>query len=117
MEFQLSLAEKKRLYLSTWKTNRATVTSAAQIGGIAADIGKYLFTHTIRVEGVGRGVRRADGQWYMVGFRIRSFRELPSMSVRDAVQRFRDIPADWKKLADRLESFAALSKRERCRFQ
>ena len=70
--------------------------------GIAADIGKYLFTHTIRVEGVGRWVRRADGQWYMVGFRIRSFRELPSMSVRDAVQRFRDIPADWKKLADPL---------------
>jgi len=69
---------------------------------IAADIGRYLFTHMIRAEGVGRWLRRADGEWQMVSFRIKTFRELPPMSVRDAVQRFRDIPAEWKNLADPL---------------
>ena len=79
---------------------------------VAADIGKFLFTHVIRVEGMGRWLRRSDGEWQMLSFRIRTFKELPTMSVRDAVQRFRNIPAEWKKLADPLGELRRF-KRER----
>lgn len=79
---------------------------------IAADIGRFLFTHVIRVEGTGRWLRRTDGEWQMLSFRIKTFRELPTTSVKDAIQRFRDIPAEWKQMADPLGELRRI-KRER----
>ena len=68
----------------------------------AKEIAKYLFTSMIRVEGVGKWIRRPEGQWEMIRFLIKDFSPLNDISIRGAIEELRAIPAEWKKLDDPL---------------
>lgn len=70
--------------------------------GIAKEIAPHLFTNVIRAEGRGRWVRRPAGEWEMVKFTIEHFKPLVDVSLREAIQKLRDIPAEWKDKEDPL---------------
>ena len=73
---------------------------------LAKEIARYLFTAMVRVEGTGRWTRRRDGEWDMVSFRAKAFQRLDStITLRDSIERLRDIPAKWKELEDPLSEF------------
>ncbi|MDX6269898.1 MAG: hypothetical protein QOD28_1121 [Acidobacteriota bacterium] len=69
---------------------------------IAKDIAPHLFTKIIRAEGTGRWTRHSNGEWEMVKFTIKYFQTVPDTSLREAIQKFRDIPAAWKEKEDPL---------------
>src|SRR5437667_76042 len=46
----------------------------------AIEIAHYLFKTVIRVEGVGRWIRHAEGDWELVSFRIGDFKPLAKAS-------------------------------------
>jgi hypothetical protein len=77
----------------------------------AKQIAPYLFTTLIRVEGVGKWLRRANGEWKMLSFTIKSFRELEDISLSDSIERLRAIPAEWKKLDDPLAELKRMRER------
>lgn len=58
---------------------------------VAADIAACLFTSHIRVFGVGRDMRNADGQWEMRSFRISHFEKLDARPLAETVERLRGI--------------------------
>ena len=69
---------------------------------LAKEIAQHLFTSVVRVEGTGRWIRHADGEWEMLSFQAMSFKLIEDASVRKNINDLREIPAEWKKLEDPL---------------
>ncbi len=67
-------------------TNRNS--QASQV--IARELGKHLF-EPIRIYGVGRWMREADGAWTLRGFRVHRFDVLATHSLREAVTALRAV--------------------------
>ena len=67
---------------------------------IAKDLAPFLFSTFIRVEGLGRWMRKRDGDWEMKRFTIKHFEELTPASLRQTIEDLRAIPAKWKDLDD-----------------
>jgi hypothetical protein len=68
---------------------------------LAKKMAEHLFTSVIRVHGNARWTRKADGNWELHTFRVEGdFEILGSATLKDAIQRLREVPADWKKLDD-----------------
>lgn len=77
---------------------------------IARELAKYIFGATIRVQGVGRWAREADGTWKMRSFRITSFLELDDRPLTDVIADLRSVPAEWKQRDDPLGDLRRLRK-------
>lgn len=69
---------------------------------VAKDIAQYLFTSPIRVEGSGRWLRHADGEWELLDFRVTDYKLVEDGDIRKNVADLRSIPAAWKQLDDPL---------------
>jgi hypothetical protein len=69
---------------------------------VAKEIAQYLFTTPIRVEGSGRWIRHADGEWELLDFRVTDYKLIEDADIRKDVNELRGIPAEWKKLDDPL---------------
>ncbi len=69
---------------------------------IAKEIAKHIFSSLIEVEGVGRWLRREDGEWDLMRFTISDFKVLDEVDLRETVRRLQEIPAAWKDLDDPL---------------
>jgi hypothetical protein len=69
----------------------------------AKEIAHYLFNTVVRVEGIGRWIRHAEGDWELVSFRIGDFTplaKLSALSLKESIDELRQIPAKWKELDD-----------------
>jgi hypothetical protein len=75
---------------------------------VAKEVSQYLFTVPVRVAGVGRWVRTADGVWSMRRFTIQTVQPLRAESWADATARLRAIEAAWKKTADPIADLIAI---------
>ncbi len=69
---------------------------------VAKEIAQFLFSAVIRVEGMGRWIRHADGEWEMLDFRVTAHRLVQDGDIRTNVADLRQIPAEWKTLNDPL---------------
>jgi len=58
---------------------------------VALQIAPLLFHHHIRVYGIGKYFRNADGEWEMRGFRISHFDQLDERPLAETVERLRGI--------------------------
>jgi len=67
---------------------------------LAKEIAQHLFTNVIRVEGTGRWIRRADGEWEMLSFQALSYRQVEEADIRKNIGDLRKVPGDWKRLDD-----------------
>ena len=70
---------------------------------MAKDIAQHLFSTIIRIEGVGKWIRHAEGDWELVGFKIGDFKPLAKvseLSLKDSIDELRQIPAKWKEIDD-----------------
>lgn len=75
---------------------------------IARRIAPYLFTNYIKVEGIGRWVRRPTGHWEMIKFTIKNFDPVEDVSLRESIQRLRALPAKWKEKEDPLDELMSI---------
>jgi hypothetical protein len=69
----------------------------------AKAIAQHLFTTIIRLDGVGRWLRHAEGDWELIRFRIRNFTplaKLTDISLKESIEELRGIPAKWKEIDD-----------------
>ena len=69
---------------------------------LAKDVANYLFTTVVRIEGMGRWVRTADGEWQMLTFTAHSVRPVDNADIKTNLAALRDIDAEWKRLDDPL---------------
>jgi len=69
---------------------------------VAKEIAQFIFSAVIRVEGVGRWIRHADGEWEMLDFRVSGHRLVHDGDIRTNIDELRKIPAEWKTLNDPL---------------
>jgi hypothetical protein len=69
---------------------------------LAKQMAEHLFTSVIRVSGKARWIRDANGKWELQSFRGDAFEVIGSATLKDSIQRMRDIPAEWKELKDPL---------------
>lgn len=72
---------------------------------LARELAKHLYAGPIlRVEGNAKWERSEQGAWDVKGFRIRSFKELPSETLLESVDRIRGIKgSEWKEIDDPAE--------------
>jgi hypothetical protein len=75
---------------------------------VAKDIAQYLFTAPIRVEGAGRWIRHADGEWELLDFRVQNYKLVEDGDIRTNVAELRNIPSAWKQLDDPLAELDAI---------
>jgi hypothetical protein len=61
---------------------------------IAKELGAKLF-EPVRLFGQGRWSRDSDGVWSLISFKIESFDSLEEVSLTQALERLRNIPAGW----------------------
>jgi hypothetical protein len=80
---------------------------------IAKQLGQYLFTSVVRIEGKGRFLRDRSGEWTMQDFYAQSFEVLSEGDVRSDISRLRAIPADWKAMEDPIGELKTLRSGER----
>jgi hypothetical protein len=80
---------------------------------IAKQIGPYLFTSVVRIEGNGRWVRNKMGEWELLELYAQSFEVLSEGDLRSDVSRLRAIPAEWKDMDDPIGEIMALRSGER----
>lgn len=69
----------------------------------AKEIAKYLFNSIIRVEGVAKWLRTAEGEWQLQEFRISDFKplgEASEFSLKKSIEQFKQMPAKWKEIKD-----------------
>ena len=63
----------------------------------------------IRVFGIGRWIRDAEGQWLLRKFRLQTFAVLQADDLREAAARLRQVEgSDWGKIDDPLAVLKAL---------
>lgn len=82
---------------------------------LARSIAAYIFTATIRVEGIGRWRRDADEKWIREKFTIQSFRILNRVPLVDAVAQLRSVSTDLSNINNPLEMIRKLRSGERLR--
>lgn len=82
---------------------------------LARSIAAYIFTATLRVEGIGRWRRDADGQWIREKFTIQDFKILNRVSLVEAVTHLRSIPTDLSNVNNPLEIIHKMRRGERLR--
>jgi hypothetical protein len=75
---------------------------------IAKQIGLYLFTTVVRIEGSGRWFRNRLGEWELRELYAQSFRVLSEGNLRNDISRLRAVPADWKSTDDPIGEMIAL---------
>jgi len=80
---------------------------------LAKEIAQHLFTSVIRVEGSGRWMRHADGEWEMLSFNVTGFHLLGDAEIRRSITELRALPADWKKLDDPLAALERIRRGEK----
>ena len=64
--------------------------------GLAKRLGARLYEH-VRLNGVGRWTRDADGAWHMDSFKVESFEVLKDDRLSDVLEKLRRIKTGWKK--------------------
>ena len=69
---------------------------------VAKEIAQFLFSAVVRVEGIGRWIRHADGEWEMLDFKVTGYRLVQDGDIRTNIADLRQIPADWKDIDDPL---------------
>lgn len=73
---------------------------------IAKELGKHLY-EPIRVHGIGRWMREADGTWSLLRFKVHRFDVLEKESLRDVVTALRAMRGSlWKTMPDPLAELA-----------
>lgn len=75
---------------------------------VAKDIARFLFTTPIRVEGMGRWIRHADGEWELVDFKVTNYSLVTDGDIRTNINDLRNVPADWKQLDDPLAELESI---------
>ncbi|MGB8261051.1 MAG: hypothetical protein WCE75_11900 [Terracidiphilus sp.] len=80
---------------------------------LAKQIGPYLFTSVVRIEGNGRWLRNRMGEWELIELYAQSFEVLKEGDVRSDISRLRAIPAGWKEMEDPLGDLIAMRSGER----
>ena len=80
---------------------------------IAKQIGPYLFTSVVRIEGNGRWTRNRTGDWELIELYAQSFEVLSEGNIRSDISRLRAISADWKEMDDPIGELVALRSGER----
>jgi len=71
---------------------------------LAKEIAKHLFTNVVRVEGMGRWTRTADGVWKMLSFHAQSMQVIEDADIRKNLGELRSIDSAWKKSTDPLQT-------------
>jgi hypothetical protein len=69
---------------------------------LAKEIAQSLFSAVVRVEGTGRWIRHADGDWELLDFKATSYQLVEDADVRKNIAELQQVPAEWKKLDDPL---------------
>lgn len=70
---------------------------------VAKRLAEHLFTSVIRINGKARWTRNASGKWELQSFRgDDTFDVIGAANLKNAIQKLRNIPADWKDLDDPL---------------
>jgi hypothetical protein len=69
---------------------------------LAKELAEFLFSAVVRVEGTGRWIRHADGEWELLAFNADTFRLIEDADIRKNIAQLRAIPAKWKSLEDPL---------------
>lgn len=80
---------------------------------LAKQIGPYLFTSVVRIEGNGRWLRNRMGEWELIELYAQSFEVLKEGDIRSDISRLRAIPAGWKEMEDPIGELKALRSGER----
>ncbi len=76
---------------------------------LAVDLREYLFGPLIRLRGVGKFRRSAEGIWVMDEFKAQSFEELDSEPLTNVVNRLRSvIGSDWAESIDPVGELLAM---------
>jgi hypothetical protein len=70
--------------------------------GLAKEIAQYLFSAVVRVDGIGRWIRHADGEWELLDFKAANYRLINDADIRKNISEMERLPAEWKKLDDPL---------------
>ena len=79
---------------------------------IAREMGKHLF-EPVRIYGVGRWLREADGTWSLLVFRVQRFEVLKQDSLRDVVGSLRAVRGSrWPESDDPLAELAGMRRDE-----
>lgn len=58
---------------------------------VARELAKHLYGQTVRVSGVGRWLRSAEGNWELLRFKIDNFELLDDAPLREVVAKLRDV--------------------------
>lgn len=80
---------------------------------IAKELGQYLFTSVVRVEGKSRWVRNKMGEWEMLSFYANGFEVLSDGDLKTDLATLRGLPGAWKDRDDPLGDLMALQTGER----
>jgi hypothetical protein len=75
---------------------------------LAKQLAPHLFTSVVRVEGMGRWNRAANGAWEMLGFMAESFQVVKDGDLRKNIAELRSIDAGWKQSKDPLKTLNAI---------
>jgi hypothetical protein len=75
---------------------------------LAKELAPHLFTSVVRVEGVGRWNRTANGAWEMLGFMAESFQVIEEADIRKSIGELRSIESAWKQAKDPLRKLDAI---------
>ena len=68
---------------------------------LAKSLGQYIFGPELRVHGVGRWLRDADGRWSLERFTIASFEILDDLPLSAVVAKLREVPgSEWPEIED-----------------
>lgn len=67
---------------------------------VARLLGPYIFGEEIRLNGEGKWIRTADGEWSLELFKIQSFESLSGLGLVEAVAEIRSIDPDWNGSTD-----------------
>lgn len=89
--------ERVPVHLEDWRGNQHICYARRSL---AKEIAPHLFTSNIRVEGTGRWLRHANGEWEMKKFTALDFSVVPLTDLGDDIERLRSLAGKWKELPD-----------------
>ena len=89
-----------------------TYTNCATTRAIARELARHLF-EPVRIQGTGRWMREASGQWSLKSFKVLSFEVLKNDSLRDSVAALRSVKrSGWKDFSDPISELNDLRRDE-----
>ncbi len=81
---------------------------------IARRLGSHLYGRTLRVQGIGRWERDADGIWSLIRFNIKEFEILDAALLNEVVGRLRGVEGSgWKDIDDPTDELERLRRPEK----